>query len=68
MSLLDHANVVRFLGFSLERDEAAMELCDQTLAAFKHVERWLSFQEIAYLTKQVLSGLCFTHSKDVIHG
>ncbi len=45
-----------------------MELCQQNLGIFKHIDRWLSTSEIAFFTKQMFNGLDFLHKSGLVHG
>ncbi len=70
---LDHRNVVKYLDGamrsegSLERLSVIMELCDGTMDDVIRCHRWIKLLHVSILAEQVIDGLVYIHSQNVIH-
>lgn len=67
---LDHENIVQYLGFGRKGDTYSIFLEYVSGGSVGHLIRsYGKFNEslIRYLTKQVLQGLCYLHSKGILH-
>ncbi len=70
---LDHKNVVKYLDGamrnegSLKRLSVIMELCDGTMDDLIKCPRWIKLLHVSLLAEQVMEGLAYIHSENVIH-
>ncbi len=64
-----HRNIVKFLGQFEWKNQTriALEVCQGTLKTLVKAKKRLHSLEVAYLMRQVLSGIVYLHKKNIMH-